>query len=270
MMTRRAVPTVLALLALLGLGRAVSNRAAGPEPLRSRVEPARIELRRPRGDVLLRRDAGGPWIVRGEDDLADAAAVERLLAGLRALTFGPPVSDATGGLASGLGPADSVRVNVLDAADGSLFAGSFGRRVFARSAYFRPYDDEPVRLAGGLDVDLLQRTSSQWREPRLLPLGCPEGLEARVGTNWRPVPAGTVRALCSLRAVRWAGGLADERTPGFSRPLLRVRTPDGRGYEVGDRRGDERLARADGRSALFLVSAVEVERALIDLIGSKP
>ncbi|UPT72743.1 MAG: hypothetical protein M0D55_12480 [Elusimicrobiota bacterium] len=137
-------------------------------------------MRRPREDLILTRAPGGPWTLeRQNGDLADGEAAAALLEGLRRLEFGPALE--AGSVASGLGPADSVRVRALDASGRELFDGWFGRRVFARSAYFRARDGAPVRLASGLDPDLLTRPATDWREPRLMPGGCPGGLEASTG-----------------------------------------------------------------------------------------
>ena len=269
MRASHAVAVVILALALIGLEGLRSWRAPAPARLGSGSEPARIEVRRPREDLIISRDAGGPWVVARQDDLADAEAVELLLSGLRSLAFGPPVAPSEAGLASGLGPADSSRVRVLDAAGRPLFDGLFGRRVFGRSAYFRAYDRDAVRLATGLDPDLLLRSSEQWREPRLLPGGCDGGLEVLARGAWRPVPNAAARTLCSLKASHWATG-TPAGLAGFDRPLLRARTPDGRGFTVGERRGGERLVSVNGRAALLRVHAAAIEAAAADLVGSSP
>lgn len=254
-------------LALLALGGFLSWRQPGPSRLRS-GDPVRIEVRRPREDLILTREAGGPWLVPRQDDVAEAESVELLLGGLRSLEFGPPVASPSAGLAHGLGPADASRVRVLDEAGRPLFDGLFGRRLFGRSAYFRPTDRDAIRIATGVDPDLLLRSSAQWREPRLLPGGCAAGLEVFARGAWRPVAdAEAARVLCSLRASHWATG-TPEGLAGFDRPLLRARTPDGRGFTIGERRGAERLARVDGRSSLLRIPAAAIEAAAADLVGS--
>ncbi len=265
-----AVLAAAAALVLTGVGGLRSWRAPSPSPLRSASEPARIEVRRPREDLIITRDAGGPWTVARQDDLADSEAVELLLSGLRGLTFGPPVAPAAAGLASGLGPADSARVRVLDAAGHPQVDGLFGRRLFGRSAYFRARDQDEVRLASGLDPDLLQRSASQWREPRLLPGGCAGGLEIFARGAWRAVTnVDAARRLCALRASHWATGTS-ARLAGFDAPLLRARTPDGRGFTVGERRGAERLVQVEGREPLLRIPASGIETAAADLVKSTP
>ena len=260
---------VIFVLALIGFGGLRSWRSPAPASLRSGAEPVRIEVRRPREDLILTRDAGGPWVISRQDDLADSEAVELLLNGLRTLEFGPPITPSDAGFASGLGPADSSRVRVLDSAGRPLFDGFFGRRVFGRSCYFRADDRAPVRLANGVDPELLLRSSAQWREPRLLPGGCADGLEIFARGAWRRVPTDAARELCALRASHWATG-TPEGLAGFEAPLLRARTPDGRGFTVGERRGAERLVRVDGRLSLLRIHASAIEAAAADLITSTP
>lgn len=262
------------LLAAIGLGGLSSWRAPGPARLISPTEPARIEVRRPREDLILTREAGGPWLVESrvaglENDVADAEAVALLLNGLRSLEFSAPVAPGSAGLASGLGPADSSRVRVLDEGGRPLFDGLFGRRLFRRSVYFRARDEDAVRLAIGADPELLLRSNGQWREPRLLPGGCADGLEILARGSWRLVPAEAVNELCALRASHWATG-TPEGLAGFDRPLLRARTPDGRGFTVGEGRGGERLVRVDGRKSLLRIPAAPIEAAAADLIGYLP
>jgi hypothetical protein len=269
MRASHAVFLTIFALALIGVGGLRSWRDQGPAPLRAGGEPARIEVRRPREDLIITREAGGPWVVARQDDLADAEAVELLLGGLRALSFGPPVAPPAAGPASGLGPADASRVRVLDEAARPLFDGLFGRRLFGLSSYFRASDRDAVRLATGVDPELLLRSSAQWREPRLLPGGCAGGLEVFVRGAWRAIPADAARGLCSLRASHWATG-TPEGLAGFDLPLLRVRTLDGRGFTVGERRGSERLVRVDGRTSLLRIPAAAIEAAAADLIGSVP
>jgi len=264
----RAAYSALAVLALIGFG-GVSSCGQAPRPMTAGSEIARIEVRRPREDLILTREPSGPWIVARHDDLADSEAVEALLGGLRSLTFGPPVAGSGAAAASGLGPADAARVRVLDYAGRTLFDGFFGRRLFGSSSYFQEGEGRAVRLADGLDPELLLRSSGQWREPRLIPGGCPEGLEVLARGAWRPVPAERARELCTLRASHWATG-TPEGLAGFDKPLLRARTTDGRGFTVGDRRGSERLARVDGRMSLLRIPAAAIEAAAADLIGSTP
>lgn len=264
----RAALVAASAAALLGIGGVRLWQSPTPSPLRS-GEPFRIEVRRPREDLVLTREPGGPWVVARQDDVADAESVELLLSGLRSLSFGPPVAAATAGVASGLGPADSARVRVLNSASRPLFDGYFGRRLFGRSAYFRVGDRDEVRVATGVDPELIRRNPSQWREPRLLPGGCAGGLEILKRGAWKTVPAERARELCALRAAHWANGTG-ETFAGFDMPYLRVRTTDGRGYTVGDLRGQERLVKVEGRSALLRVSGSALEAAAGDLIGSAP
>ncbi|MEK7234557.1 MAG: hypothetical protein AAB268_12130, partial [Elusimicrobiota bacterium] len=150
-----------------------------------------------------------------------------------------------------------------------LFDGLFGRRLFGRTSYFRASDQDAVLLATGVDPEILLRSSSQWREPRLLPAGCAGGLEIFARDGWRTVPDDPARELCSLRASHWATG-TPEGLAGFNVPLLRARTPDGRGFTVGERRGRERLVRVDGRTSLLRIPAAAIESTAADLIGSVP
>jgi len=242
-----------------------ARRTLEPSALRADRDPARIEVRRPREDLILTREKDGPWRVTREADLADGEAVEQLLGGLRALEFGPPLGADEAAAASGLGPADNSRVRVLDSAGAVLFDGYFGRRAFARSAYFRAGEHAPVRLASGLDTDLLTRPSSQWREPRLLPGRCASSLEASAGGPWRRVSDENARELCALRAVP-----VPDAPGGFDKPLLKIRAAGGGGFTIGERRGGERLVRVDGRSALLKIPARAIEETAADLIGSKP
>lgn len=265
MRARHALFLTIFALAFIGLGGLRSWRDQAPAPLLRGAEPVRIEVRRPREDMIITREAGGPWVVARQDDLADAEAVELLLSGLRSLSFGPPVAPAGAGLASGLGPADSTRVRVLDEAGHPLFDGLFGRRLFARSSYFRASDRDAVRLATGVDPELLLRSGAQWREPRLLPGGCADGLEIFARGAWRAAPAERAGELCALRASHWATG-TPEGLAGFDLPLLRARTPDGRGFTVGERRGGERLVRVDGRTSLLRIPAAVIEAAAADLV----
>lgn len=269
MRARFALTVAASGLVLTALGGLSSWRSPGPRALDARAEPVRIEVRRPREDLIMTREAGGPWVVARQDDVADSEAVELLLGGLRSLTFGPPVASSAEGLASGLGPADSARVRVLDEAGHVLFDGLFGRRALSRTCYFRAYDRDEVRLATGVDPELLQRSTGQWREPRLLPGGCAEGLEVFKRGKWTAVPRDRASALCAARAAHWATG-TPEGLAGFDRPLLRARTPDGRGFTVGDLRGRERLVRVDGRSSLLRVNAAAIETAAGDLVNSVP
>ncbi|MEQ1918707.1 MAG: hypothetical protein ABL955_05865 [Elusimicrobiota bacterium] len=270
MRARHAVIATIFAFALIGLEGLRAWRAPAPARLSSDAEPARIEVRRPREDLILSRETGGPWVIPRQDDLADAEAVELLLSGLRALSFGPPIAKPGAALASGLGPADSVRVRVLDATGRTLFDGLFGRRLFGHSSYYHAHDQDVVRLATGVDPELLLRSSAQWREPRLLPGGCPGGVEISIGKIWRQATNEEVaRGLCALRASHWATG-TPEGLAGFDRPLLRVRTPEGRGFTVGERRGDERLVRVDGRAELLRIPAAAIEAVAADLIGSAP
>lgn len=266
----RAVLIASALLALITVGGPVLRRPSAPARLAAAGEPVRIEVRRPREDLILAREPDGRWLVERQNDLADAEAVDLLLQGLSSLEFGPPIAPAAAGLAHGLGPADSARVRVLDQSGRPLFDGQFGRRLFGRSAYFRAADSDPVRMATGLDGELLTRASGQWREPRLLPGGCSEGLEVSARGSWRPVSSTEAAGgLCALRASHWAEG-APEGFAGFERPLLRARTRDGRGFTVGERRGGERLVRVDGRRAQLRIPAAAIEAMAADLLGSSP
>lgn len=270
MSSSRAVPLAVLALALAGLGGLRAWRHAPPAPLAAGAQPSRVEVRRPREDLILAKGDDGTWAVEKHDDLADAEAVERLLAGLRALQFGAPIAPSAAGAATGLGPADSARVRALDSAGRPLFDGLFGRRLLGSSAYFRASDRDPVRVASGLDPELLLRSGAQWREPRLLPGGCPGGAEVFARGEWRKVDAPfTADLLCDLRASHWATG-AVEGLGGFDRPLLRLRTPDGRGFTVGERRGTERLVRVDGRKALLRIPAAVIEGAANDLVSSPP
>jgi len=264
------IPLAVLALALLGLGGLRSWRGAAPRPLASGAEASRVEIRRPREDLILVKSDDGAWVVEKHDDLADAEAVARLLSGLRGFKAGAPVAPPEGGLAAGLGPADSARVRVLDAAGRPLFDGLFGRRLLGRSSYFRSSDRDPVRVAAGPEPELLLRAGSQWREPRLLPGGCPSGVEVFARRSWRRVAdAAAERELCALRASHWATG-TPEGLGGFDTPLLRVRTPEGSGFTVGERRGVERLARVDGRKSLLRIPAAAIEAAAADLISSPP
>jgi len=269
MRARHAVLVLVSALALLGFGGLRSWLTPTPSPLPAGAEAFRIEVRRPREDLVVTRDATGPWVIARHDDLADAEAVGNLLDGLRALEFGPVIAPSEKGLATGLGPADVARVRILDATGRPLFDGLFGRRLFGRTSYFRASDRDDVRLATGADPELLLRSSSQWREPRLLPGGCPGGLEFLSSGIWRMIPAPAGRELCALRASHWATG-TPEKLAGLERPFLRVRASDGRGFTVGDRRGAERLVLVDGRTALLRVPAAAVETAAADLIDFAP
>ena len=264
-----ALLAVPVLLGALMLGTLKAWRDPAPRPLPPAGgrdgEPARVEIRRPRQDLILTREPGGAWMHEKAADLADGEAASALLEGLRRLEFGPALE--AGAVASGLGPADVARVTVLDGSGRRLFDGWFGRRVFARSAYFRAREDAPVRLASGLDPELLTRPASLWREPRLLPGGCPEGLEASAGGAWIRLDRETAATLCGLRASRWADETL-EPFAGFDRPLLRVRAPGGGSFVVGERRGVERLVKVEGRDAPLRVPAGPVEQAASDLIGS--
>lgn len=261
----RVIAALLLAFALIGLGGLRAWRSPSPRAL-GRGEPARVEIRRPREDLILSRDDAGPWTVARLDDLADAEAVELLLSGLRALTFGPPAAPPSAALASGLGPADAIRVRALDAAGTTLFDGFFGRRLLGRSAYFRSGDRDAVRVASGLDPELLLRASPQWREPRLLPGGCAGGLEVFARGGWAPAAnEDAARELCAMRASHWATGALEELA-GFDAPLLRVRAASGAGFTVGDRRGRERLVRVDGRAALLRVHAAVIEALAADLV----
>ncbi len=270
MTASRAVPLTVLALALAGLGGLRAWRHAPPAPLAADAQPTRIEVRRPREDLILAKGDDGIWAVEKLDDLADAEAVQRLLAGLRAVQIGAPIAPPTAGLATGLGPADSARLRVLDTSGRALFDGLFGRRLLGASVYFRASDGDPVRVASGLDPELLLRSGAQWREPRLLPGGCPGGAEAFTRGIWHVI-ASTQSAsdLCALRASHWATG-TPEGLAGFDQPLLRIRTSDGRGFTVGERRGAERLARVDGRKALLRIPAAAIEAAAADLVSSKP
>ena len=261
-----AVFAVILALALAGVAGLRARRPPAPAALTPEGAAVRIEVRRPREDLVLAREAGGPWTVARQDDLADAEAVELLLSGLRTLSFGPPIAPADAGLAGGLGPADSARVRVIGGDGRTLFDGLFGRRLFGRSSYFRASDRDEVRLATGADPELLLRSSAQWREPRLLPGGCAGGVEVFARGAWTPVAdEDAARALCGLRASHWeTGGL--EEPAGFDAPLLRARTPDGRGFTVGARRGRERLVRVDGRTPLLRIHAASIETLASDLI----
>jgi len=269
MSPRRALLFAILLLTVVGLG-GPCRREPAPARLASGPEPSRIEVRRPREDLILSREAGGEWLVERLNDLADAEAVELLLSGLRSLEFGPPIAPAGAGLASGLGPADSSRVRVLDAAGRPIFDGLFGRRLYGLSSYFRARDQDEVRVATGLDPELLLRSGGRWREPRLLPGGCDGGLEVFTRGSWRPLlSTAAVSGLCALRASHWTAD-APEDPAGFDRPLLRARTPDGRGFTVGGRAGSERLVRVEGRRSLLRIPAAAIEAAASDLIDSKP
>lgn len=270
MQATRIVPLAVLALALTGLAGLRTWRNAPPSPLRATDAPSRVEVRRPREDLILAKGEDGVWAVEKHDDIADAEAVERLLAGLRALHFGPPIAPSEAGAATGLGPADSARVRALDSAGRALFDGLFGRRLLGTSAYFRASDDDAVRVASGLDPELLLRSGSQWREPRLVPGGCPGGAEAFARGAWRVIASTQTAAdLCALRASHWATG-TPEGLGGFEQPLLRIRTAEGRGFTVGERRGSERLARVDGRKALLRIPAAAIEAAAADLVSSAP
>ena len=258
--------SAIAAVSTIGLG---AGRPAKPSALLTRDEPARIEVRRPREDLILTRDQGGPWIVARQPDLADSEAVELLLSSLRTIEFGPALGPADSAPASGLGPADSIRLRVLDSANKELFDGYFGRRVFSHSAYFRVGEQDAVRWASGLDPELLRRPSAQWREARVLPGGCQSGLELFARGAWRRVADDAARELCALRASRWAADTSEDLI-GFERPMFKARTSDGRSFTVGERRGAERLVRVDGRAALLRIPAQIIEAAAADLIGSKP
>lgn len=261
----RVVAGVFLVFALAGLAGLRAWRSPAPRAL-GRGEPSRVEIRRPREDLILTRDDAGPWMVARLDDLADEEAVALLLSGLRSLTFGPPAAPASAALAGGLGPADAIRVRALDAAGRTLFDGFFGRRLVGRSAYFRTGERDAVRVASGLDPELLLRAGPQWREPRLLPGGCAGGLEVFSRGRWAPAEnAEAARELCALRASHWASG-AIEGLAGFDAPLLRVRTAGGAGFAVGDRRGRERLVRVEGRAPLLRVHAAVIEGLAADLI----
>jgi hypothetical protein len=264
---RAVLSGLSALLALAAISLSV-RRPADPPTLAAAGEPVRIELRRPREDLLLNVGSDGSWYVAREADLADGEAVTQLLAGLRALKFGPSLTAETA-LASGLGPADSTRLRVLDASGLALFDGYFGRRAFGRSAFFRARDGEAVRLASGLDPELLRLPSAQWRQPRLLPGGCPTGIEVADRGAWRRVADDAARGLCALRVSSWAAEEVGD-TETFARPLLKVRTLEGKVFTVGGRRGVERLARVDGRAALLRIHADAIEAAAADLVNSKP
>lgn len=269
MTASRAVPLAVLALALAGLGGLRAWRHAPPAPLPAAALISRVEVRRPREDLILAKGDDGVWAVEKHDDLADAEAVERLLAGLRALQFGSPIAPSAAGVAAGLGPADSARLRVLDSSGRALFDGLFGRRLVGTSAYFRASDRDPVRVASGLDPELLLRSGAQWREPRLMPGGCPAGAEAFTRGAWRVIASTQAAGLCALRASHWATG-TPEGLAGFEQPLLRIRTSDGRGFTVGERRGSERLARVDGRKALLRIPAAAIEAAAADLVSSPP
>lgn len=260
------VPAVLiaAGLALVAAGLGGSRLFLdGPRAsaLSAGADAARIEVRRPREDVVLEKSDGVWTVPRERGDLADAEGVELLLSGLRGLEFGPAADAGDSALAYGLGPADAAHVRVLDARSTVRFDGWFGRRAFARSAWFRASERDSVRLAAGLDSDLLWRTSQDWRERRALPGGCPQGVEvAGGGKGWTEAPPEAAKALCELRAARFADG-ALEAASGFERPFLKVRARGGGSYDVGERRGAERLVRVEGRAALLRVSASRVEEA---------
>lgn len=270
MRPRHILALAVLALSLAGLGGLRAWRRGKPARLSAASAPARIEVRRPREDLILVKGDDGAWVVEKHDDLADAEAVARLLAGLRAIDIGRPIAPPEGGLAAGLGPADSARVRVLDAAGKVLFDGLFGRRLLGRASYFRGWDGDSVRVASGLDPELLLRAGAQWREPRLLPGGCPGGVEVLVRGEWRPAgDKEAAREVCALRASHWATG-TPEGLGGFETPLLRVRTPEGRGFTIGERRGGERLARVDGRKELLRVPAAAIEAAASDLVSSEP
>ena len=87
--------------------------------------------------------------------------------------------------------------------------------------------------------------------------------------SWKSIPDQYVRELCTLRAARW-NSVDSESPGGFEKPLLKVRAPDGRGFTIGERRGDGRLARVDGRAGVLEIPARAIEETAADLIGSKP
>lgn len=155
---------VVSILVAAAAWQRAFRRGPPPAALAAGRRPTRVEIRRPREDITLMRD-DGPWRILREDDLADGEAVERLLAGLRALEFGPAAAPPESAFAYGLGPADSVRVRVLDGNGLTLFDGLFGRRAFGRSSYFRASERDWVRLASGFDPELLRLSSLVRRWP---------------------------------------------------------------------------------------------------------
>ncbi len=260
MRSRLAIILLAAFVALtITAGPRLFLRGPGPQALRGPEKAAKIEVRRAREDVLLERK-NGVWRVPRHDDLADSESVALLLGQLAALEHGRPVAKASEAGAYGLGPADAIAVTVHDEGGQKGFEARFGRRALSRSAYFRASERDGVRIAEGIDSDLLRRLASEWREPRLLPGGCPGGLEVSIGKEWREAPAETAGALCSLRAAGFADG-ADPELAGLDKPLLRVRARDGRAFAVGDRRGSDRLVAVEGRSVLLRVPAAPLEAA---------
>ena len=106
-----------------------------------------------------------------------------------------------------------------------------------------------IRLRGGLDRPR-RLPFARWREPRLLPGGCPTGIEVADRGAWRRVSDDAARGLCALRVSSWAPEQPGD-TATFARPLLKART-------------------LDGRAALLRIHADAVEATAADLVNSKP
>ena len=246
MRASHAVFLTIFVLALIGLGGLRSWHDPAPAPLRAGAEPARIEVRRPREDLIITRETGGPWVVARQDDLADAEAVE--LGGCAPHSVRHRAAAACKRLAL------PSRVRVLD--DRAPAVRLFAAASSAAPPYFRA--NRSRRGAPGDNVDpcfswraVAQYACSELRGDELL---CGAARSGR----------------CRERALPLRTTGRNARRVAFDRPLLRVRTPDGRGFTVGERRGGERLVRVDGRASLLRIPAAAIEAAAADLIGSVP
>ena len=143
----RSRPAVIILAAAIALvvtaGPRLFLRGPGPATLPAKSDPARVEIRRPREDVVLeKRD--GVWTVARQEDRADGEAIAALLEGLKNLDYSSVIAKGATAAHYGLGPADSVGVRVLDKKGILPFAGHFGSRVFDRSAHFRASERDGV------------------------------------------------------------------------------------------------------------------------------
>ncbi|MBI4375681.1 MAG: DUF4340 domain-containing protein [Elusimicrobia bacterium] len=271
------------------------------EPLKEldKGSVSRIEIRKGERSVSL-ESRDGSWRLAQPPDGADPSACQELLTGLFRLSIGSRLSDDPSSYPDyELNDSSASRVRLfVQGKSEPVFDGYFGKTAMGHdSHYFRYESDKPVYIASGVDSYQMNRSANDFRQRQLssIDLGSAGSIRLTYGNQafeLRKSSAGwsgslpkdrldaLISTLSALRVSDFGSGSEKVSETGLAKPLISVELQAGErkarwmiGKAKVAAKGEKPsyyYARVEGRDALLLLSAYDVDNILKSLAGKTP